>query len=61
MGAAEIAEAFGGISRQRVQQIINRPDFPKPEGELRMGKFWLTEHVTAWAAAHGRQLREIPD
>jgi prophage regulatory protein len=53
VGAAEIA-AMLGVSRQRVQQLISRPDFPKPDAVLAMGKVWRTEDVQAWAKAHGR-------
>lgn len=53
MGAAEIAKLFG-VSRQRVQQLINRDDFPKPESELAMGKVWRTDDVRAWGVATGR-------
>lgn len=43
-----------GVSRQRVQQLIARPDFPKPDVVLAMGKVWRRDDVTAWAKAHGR-------
>ncbi len=56
VGAAEIGEMFGGISRQRVQQIVNRKDFPAPFDELRMGKVWWRKDVVAWATARGRAL-----
>jgi predicted DNA-binding transcriptional regulator AlpA len=47
MGAAEIGARLN-VSRQRVQQIVARPDFPKPAKELAMGKVWLTSEVEAW-------------
>lgn len=53
IGAAEIGDLFG-VSRQRVQQLVNRPDFPKPTVELAMGKVWVTEEVVEWGRAHGR-------
>jgi prophage regulatory protein len=53
VGAAEIA-AMLGVSRQRVQQLISRPDFPAPAVVLAMGKVWLTADVEAWAKANGR-------
>ena len=43
-----------GVSRQRVQQLINRKDFPAPEVQLEMGKVWRREQVEAWARDHGR-------
>lgn len=55
-GAAEIAVMFG-VSRQRVQQLAARPDFPAPEVQLAMGKIWSTRKVHAWARAHGRTPR----
>lgn len=51
MGAAEIG-ALLDVSRQRVQQIVNRPDFPAPVATLAMGKVWGAEDVRAWVAAH---------
>ena len=54
VGAAEISQMLGGLSRQRVQQIINRRDFPKPYDELAMGKVWKRPAVEAWAREHGR-------
>jgi hypothetical protein len=53
MGAAEIAALFG-VSRQRVQQLVGRPDFPAPESVLAMGKVWRTEDVHRWGREHGR-------
>ena len=53
VGSAEIASMLG-VSRQRVQQLISRPDFPKPAAVLAMGKVWNTTDVQAWAKAHGR-------
>jgi len=53
VGAAEIADMLG-VSRQRVQQLINRDDFPRPEVTLAMGKVWRRADVIAWAKAAGR-------
>lgn len=53
MGAAEIGELFG-VSRQRVQQLIAKPDFPKPDADLAMGKVWKAEDVRAWGIKTGR-------
>lgn len=53
IGAAEIGELFG-VSRQRVQQLVNRPDFPRPIVELAMGKVWDGEDVRRWGREHGR-------
>lgn len=60
VGAAEIGEMLG-VSRQRVQQLISRSDFPAPFDELRMGKVWWRKDVAAWAAARGRALVDADD
>lgn len=57
VGAAEIQRMFG-VSRQRVQTLVNRADFPKPEVTLLMGKVWRTEDVKKWAEEHGRTIVE---
>ena len=49
---------LGGLSRQRVQQIINRRDFPKPYQELAMGKVWRRSAVETWASENGRALTD---
>lgn len=53
MGAAEIGRLFG-ISRQRVQQLVTRPDFPAPAADLTMGKVWHTEDVRRYGINAGR-------
>ncbi len=53
MGAAEIAKELGGLSRQRVQQLIAdraANGFPEPVAALGMGKLWLAADVRDWAA-----------
>ena len=57
VGAAEI-QAMLGVSRQRVDQLVRRPDFPTPEVGLKMGKVWRREDVEAWAAATKREVKE---
>src|SRR5439155_106649 len=51
MGAAEIGRRLG-LSRQRVQQLLRRPDFPTPDVDLAMGKVWRTEDVEEWIRVH---------
>jgi prophage regulatory protein len=58
VGSAEIGRMFGGVSRQRVQQLINRDDFPEPDVVLDMGKVWKREDVEAWARDHGRTIKD---
>ena len=57
-GAAEIGRMLGGISRQRVQQLVSRPDFPEPFEVLDMGKVWKRADVEAWARSHGRLIAD---
>ena len=61
VGAAEIGRMLGGVSRQRVQQIVKRADFPAPEVELDMGKVWSRAKVEAWLRAHGRDVADDPE
>lgn len=51
MGAKEIEERLG-VSRQRVQQLIARTDWPVPYDELAMGKVWRIADVEAWIREH---------
>lgn len=51
MGTAEIAQRLG-VSRQRVQQLAARPDWPKPYDELTLGKVWRIPDIEAWIAEH---------
>jgi prophage regulatory protein len=52
MGAAEIRQRFGRITRQRVYQLTQRPDWPAPYDELVQGKVWRREDVEAWIDKH---------
>jgi predicted DNA-binding transcriptional regulator AlpA len=51
LGVAEIA-AMLGLSRQRVNQLVQSDDFPAPEAELSAGRIWTREAIETWAAAH---------
>jgi hypothetical protein len=42
------------VSRQRVDQLARREDFPAPEVELASGRVWEREAVEKWAKATGR-------
>jgi predicted DNA-binding transcriptional regulator AlpA len=57
VGSAEIGRMLG-VSRQRVQQLIAREDFPSPEVVLDMGKVWQRAEVEKWARDHGRTLSD---
>ena len=52
MGTAEIRQRLGSISRQRVYQLTQRPDWPAPYDELIQGKVWRREDVEAWIHKH---------
>ncbi|GAA2846983.1 hypothetical protein Acy02nite_03940 [Actinoplanes cyaneus] len=47
MGSGEIAKRLG-LSRQRVQQLAERDDWPEPFDELAMGRVWLIEDIELW-------------
>lgn len=49
----EIADLLG-VSKQRVHQLLQRPDFPRPVAQLGIGDIWLRRDVEAWAVAAGR-------
>jgi prophage regulatory protein len=51
MGAREIEDRLG-VSRQRVQQLTARPDWPAPYDELAMGKVWRIVDVESWIRDH---------
>ena len=57
VGAHEIRHMLG-VSRQRLQQLAARPDFPEPAGTLRLGRVWRRAEITAWATAHNRTITE---
>ncbi|MBB4753164.1 helix-turn-helix transcriptional regulator [Actinoplanes lobatus] len=50
VGSHEIRVRLGWLSRQRVYQLTNRADFPRPVAELGQGKIWLAAEVEAWCA-----------
>jgi hypothetical protein len=58
-GRTELAEMLG-VSRQRVRDLTERPDFPPPVAELRRGPIWKIDDVAAWAKRVGRTFVE-PD
>lgn len=58
MGAGEIRDRLGGISRQRVQQLISRATFPEPYDVLQMGKVWRIDDVEKWIREHRTELHD---
>jgi prophage regulatory protein len=59
VGAAEIGQMLGGISRQRVYQLTAKADFPAPLEILSTGKVWAYEDVKAYAEHTGRIVHPI--
>ena len=53
VGTAEIADMLG-VSRQRVHQLVTRPDFPEPTAVLAAGMIWERSAVEDWARSTGR-------
>lgn len=54
VGTAEIAEMLR-VSRQRVYQLSQLPDWPEPIARLAMGAVWRTTDIEAWARSRGRE------
>jgi len=48
LGINELRGRLGGVSRQRVDQVTRRADFPRPCAELAQGRIWLGEDVERW-------------
>lgn len=57
MGTAEIRRRFGDVSRQRVYQLTQRPDWPAPLDELIQGRVWKRDDVEDWIKVHRPDLR----
>jgi len=54
VGAFEIATMLR-LSRQRIQQLVARNDFPAPVQTLAMGKIWRKSDIVEWAIKNGRE------
>ena len=59
MSAAEIRQRLGGISRQRVYQLTQRPDWPAPYDELILGKVWRRDDIEAWIKRHRPDVDDV--
>jgi hypothetical protein len=59
VGAAEIGQMLGGLSRQRVSQLMSVNDFPDPLAPLKMGNVYRFDDVVEWAQRHGRTVYPI--
>jgi hypothetical protein len=53
VGPQEAAELLN-ISRQRLQILAARPDFPEPVVELALGRVWKTEEIIEYGRRTGR-------
>jgi prophage regulatory protein len=60
MGAWEIRQRLG-YSREWVQRLITRRDFPEPYAVLKMGSIWAAEDVEAWIREHRPHIDEPGD
>jgi len=59
LGATDVARLLG-MSRQRVYQLAERADFPRPVATLARGQMWERGQVEAWARKEGRTLAGRP-
>ena len=53
VGAHEIRVMLG-ISRQRINQLLQKGDFPEPVARLAQGAVWLRRDVEKWMRDTGR-------
>ncbi|WDZ83047.1 helix-turn-helix transcriptional regulator [Micromonospora cathayae] len=58
-GSGELQRRLG-VSRQRVRQLVARPEFPKPYDVLGMGAVWRIDEVEAWIRQYRPHL-DAPD
>lgn len=56
MGTSELRRRFGGISAQRVDQIVRKPSFPAPVAVLDQGRIWYGPAVEEWIVQHREDL-----
>jgi len=54
-GTTEIAQHLR-VSRARVNQLTQRPDFPPPYDRLTLGNVWLIADVEAWIVTWPRRI-----
>lgn len=57
MGLQEIEKRLG-VSRQRVHQLADHPNFPAAYDVIKAGRIWRTEDIEAWMRATGRMPAE---
>ena len=59
VGIGEIRDLLFEISKERVEDLTFRGDFPKPTAELAAGDLWLREEVAAWISQHGDTVADV--
>lgn len=59
VGATEAAQLLG-VSRQRVGQLAERPDFPAPIARISAGPVWTRASVHAFMERWGRKITGRP-
>lgn len=59
VGSAQIVQ-WTRLSRQRIQQIVERPDFPAPIASPLRARLWLESDVRAWLRLH-HPTEDMPD
>jgi len=57
-GISELQRRFGGVSRQRIDQLTRLSGFPRPYAALANGRVWLGVDVDAWIRVHRPELNE---
>lgn len=57
MGQAEIADRLG-VSRQRVQQLSAKANWPEPFDTLAMGKVWWIKDIEEWVRNNRPELQD---
>jgi prophage regulatory protein len=60
VSTVEIARMFD-ITRQRVDKLSRRADFPEPVASLAIGRVWDRSDIVRWAQEDGRSLSENDD
>ena len=45
-----------GVTRQRVNQLVNQKGFPDPVARLAQGQVWRRRDVVRWAQDAGRRI-----
>jgi prophage regulatory protein len=60
VSTVEIAQLLD-LTRQRVDKLSRRADFPAPVATLAIGRVWDRADVVSWARADGRDLSGVDE